>query len=191
MAAATGAPNRKGGRLGSLGLFAERLPRNGWRQSVSPPQIHWVLRSLGWSLELCGFIAGSRISPGLWDIGLRSRAGIPWSARAAAYDAVITSQGAGGAKDTALIEGNVPGVELFTMSYSYASAFLNRQVSMGRQLGKAIEGGPGRLEAELPLLSARASLLLVLPVILDDLIGQLTGASEGQRTMRPGPATTR
>lgn len=101
------------------------------------------------------------------------------AARAAADDAVITSQGAGGAKDTALIEGNIPGVELFTMFYSYASAFLNRQVSLGRDLGKSMAGGPGRLAAELPLLSARASLLLVLPVLLEDLIGQAIGASEG------------
>ena len=40
------------------------------------------------------------------------------AARATADDAVITSQGAGGAKDTTLIEINIPGVELFTMFYS-------------------------------------------------------------------------
>ena len=97
---------------------------------------------------------------------------------AAADDAVIVSQGAGGAKDTALIEGNVPGVELFTMFYSYASAFLQRQVSMGRQLGKALEGGPRQLASELPLLSARMTMLLVLPVILDDLISRAAGSAE-------------
>lgn len=89
---------------------------------------------------------------------------------------MITSQGAGGAKDTALIEGNIPGVELFTMFYSYASAFLDRQISLGRDLGTALKGGSGQLATELPLLSARASLLQVL---LEDLISQAVGASEG------------
>jgi hypothetical protein len=98
---------------------------------------------------------------------------------AAADDAVITAQGAGGAKDTALIEGQVPFLEWLTMFYSYASAFLNRQVTMGREVGKSVEGGLPRLAAEMPLLAARAVFLFIVPVILDDLVNQLTNAEDG------------
>ena len=100
------------------------------------------------------------------------------AAIAAADDAVITSQGAGGAKDTALIEGNIPFLEWLTMFYSYGSAYLNRQVSMGRQLGKGVEGGLPRIAAELPLLVARGLFLCVIPVILDDLINLASGAAD-------------
>src|SRR5690606_34324274 len=101
------------------------------------------------------------------------------AAIAAADDAVITAQGGGSAKDTALIEGNIPVVEWLTMFYSYGSAYLNQQITLGRDIGKAVEGGPARLMAEMPLLMARASLLMVLPVILDDLVDQAVGASDG------------
>ncbi|KGM54669.1 hypothetical protein N800_06735 [Lysobacter daejeonensis GH1-9] len=102
------------------------------------------------------------------------------AAIAAADDAVITAQGAGGAKDTALIEGDVMFLEWLTMFYSYGSAYLNRQVSMGRDIGRALDGGPGRLMAELPLLSARALFLVAVPVILDDLINRGIGAEDGE-----------
>ncbi|MCY7290256.1 MAG: hypothetical protein LH624_18940, partial [Cryobacterium sp.] len=101
------------------------------------------------------------------------------AAVAAADDAVITSQGAGGAKDTAMIEGNIPGVEWFTMFYSYGSAYLNRQASIGRDIGKSIDGGVSALVAALPLHMARLSFLCVLPVIMDDLFNQASGAEDG------------
>lgn len=57
-------------------------------------------------------------------------------------DALIASQSAGGAKDQALIEANIPGIELFTMFYSYANAYFNRQLTLGRDGGKSLLGGP-------------------------------------------------
>ncbi len=93
--------------------------------------------------------------------------------------AVIASQGAAGAKDTALIEANIPGVELFTMFYSYANAYLQRQITLGRDVGKAVEGGPARLFAEMPALSARFFYLSILPVLLDEVISQVIGQSDG------------
>jgi hypothetical protein len=101
------------------------------------------------------------------------------AAVAAADDVMIASQGAGGAKDQALIEGNIPGVELFTMFYSYANAYFNRQMTLGRDVGKSLQGGPGQFFAELPLLSARFACLSVVPVILEELISQAIGQSDG------------
>src|SRR5690606_12303938 len=60
------------------------------------------------------------------------------AAIAAADDAVITAQGGGSAKDTALIEGNIPVVEWLTMFYSYGSAYLNQQITLGLDIGDAV-----------------------------------------------------
>jgi hypothetical protein len=101
------------------------------------------------------------------------------AAVAFADDTLIASQGAGGAKDQALIEANIPGIELFTMFYSYANAYFNRQLTLGRDVGKSLQGGPAQFFAELPVLSARFAYLAVVPVILEELIAQAVGQSDG------------
>lgn len=91
---------------------------------------------------------------------------------------VLRSQGGGGAKDTAIIEG-MPGAELFTMFYSYASAFLQRQVTLGRDVGVASrDGGKMAAFAMLPHAAARLALGAMIPVLLESLINQATGAAD-------------
>lgn len=100
-------------------------------------------------------------------------------AAALADDTVRSGQGAGNPMDTALIEQSIPVVEWLTMFYSYASAYLNRQITLGRDVGKAVKGGPRALLLEMPLLSARFAMLAVFPVIAEELINIAVGASKG------------
>jgi hypothetical protein len=100
----------------------------------------------------------------------------PADSVAYADSVVRRSQGAGGAKDTAIVEG-MPGAELFTMFYSYASAFLQRQAHLVRDTGKARQRGA--LFASLPNAAARLALVAVIPVILEDLINQAVGSADG------------
>lgn len=89
---------------------------------------------------------------------------------------VRRSQGAGGVKDEATIE-NQPVAEWFLTFYSYFSTYLNEQITLGRATKSAATNR--KLMAMMPVLASRAALLMILPPILEDLVNQAIGRSEG------------
>lgn len=88
---------------------------------------------------------------------------------------VRRSQGAGDVKDVALIE-NVAFLELFIPFYSYASAYLNEQITILQKAGQAKKAK--RLTVEAPMIATSLAMLTLTPMILDTLISVMLGKTE-------------
>ncbi len=85
---------------------------------------------------------------------------------------VRRSQGAGETKDTALVE-NVAFLELFIPFYSYASAYLNEQITILNKAGQYKRAK--RLMLEAPTIATATTMLVMTPMIMDTLIAYALG----------------
>lgn len=92
----------------------------------------------------------------------------------AADKAVRSSQGASAPKDMAAIQRGTgkwgEALKLFTMFYSYLSAFHQRQMTLGRDISAAGRAGPREALRMTPQLAARAWWLIAVPPILSELL---------------------
>lgn len=88
---------------------------------------------------------------------------------------VRRSQGAGDVKDVALVE-NVAFLELFITFYSYASAYLNEQITILKKAGKAKKAN--RLIVEAPTIATSLAMLTLTPMVLDTLISMMLGKAD-------------